>query len=282
MKATLSRGTTSVELPLVEDGSGNPIAIRGVGKPNLRINDTGSINPRHTDQWSGLDQYTLVGRFIGTNAYQDALTLADLAKTNGAGTPLTLNIDSPEFDTDITVVPGAGQQGAITLAYEPGTKNVVIADVSLTRVSDVQGSIEQDATTPTASGNGPIQLSRGNTTVDLELDVTVDRSIGRPNDTTKRNVDTDPYYISKAKSAYDEFELSVTYTSNTISTINDLVDIFRPQLGRESLTLDFNGLYGMGAMSVVPTGSEAIRFVRSSGTNGISIIPKITLRRVLE
>jgi len=281
MKATLSRNGTSVDLPLVEDSSGAPVAIRGVGKPNLEIRDTGSVNPRFSDQWSGLDQYTLVGRFYGQDAHSDALTLADLAKTNDPDNPLLLNINSPEFDSDITVVPGAGQQGAVTLAYEPGVKNVVIADVSLTRVSDIQGSIQQQATTPTASGSGPIQISRGSTTVDLELDVTVDRSIGRPNDTTKRNVDTDPYYIAKAKSAYDEFELSVTYTQDTISTINDLVDIFRPQLGRDSLTLDFNGLYGMGAMSVAPVGSEAIRFVRNSGTSGVSIVPKITLRRVI-
>jgi len=281
MKATLSRNGTSVDLPLVEDSSGAPVAIRGVGKPNLEIRDTGSVNPRFSDQWSGLDQYTLVGRFYGQDAHSDALTLADLAKTNDPDNPLLLNIDSPEFDSDITVVPGAGQQGAVTLAYEPGVKNVVIADVSLTRVSDIQGSIQQQATTPTASGSGPIQISRGSTTVDLELDVTVDRSIGRPNDTTKRNVDADPYYIAKAKSAYDEFELSVTYTQDTISTINDLVDIFRPQLGRDSLTLDFNGLYGMGAMNVAPVGSEAIRFVRNSGTSGVSIVPKITLRRVI-
>lgn len=282
MKATLSRGGESVDVPLVEDTSGAPIAIRGVGKPNLQIKNTGSVNPRFSDIFSGLDQYTLVGRFVGSAAYEDALTLADFMKENPPeGEPLILNIDSDEFDTDITVVPGAGQEGALTLGYEPGTKDVVIADISLTRVSNITGTIDQDATTPRASGDGPIQISKGGTTVDLELDVTVDRSIGRPEDVTRRGVQEDPFQIVKTKSAYDEFELSVTYTQDAVSIINDLVDLFRPQLQNDPLTLDFNGLYGMGSMNVVPVGSEAIRFIRTSGTRGVSIIPSMTLRRVL-
>jgi len=282
MKATLSRDGTSVDVPLVDDSSGAPIAVRGVGKPNLQIKETGSVNPRFSDIFSGIDQYTLVGRFVGENAYDDALTLADLVKSNPPDSdPLLLDIDSDEFDSNIKVVPGAGQEGAITLSYEPGTKNVVIADISLTRVSELTGKISQDAETPRASGNGPIQISDGQTTVDLELDVTVDRSVGRPADVTRRGIGSDPFQIVKSKSAYDEFELSVTYTQDAVATINDLVDLFRPQLQNDPLTLNFNGLYGMGAMNVVPVGSEAIRFARTSGSRGISVIPSMTLRRVL-
>jgi len=280
MKATISRGDTSVTLPLVEDSTGAPIAIRGLGKPNLNIQNTGSADPRFVDQWSGLDQYTLIGRFVGNNAYSDALSLADLIKTNGGGESLILNIDSDEFDTNIEVAPGVGQQGPLTLSYEPGTKDVVIVDVSLTRVAETLGSVTQDTTTPTATGNGPITISANGQSVELNLEVTVDRTVGRPNSTTRKAPSTDPRYIDKAKSAFDEFELTAQVTQNTIPTINDLVDIFRPQLNRTPVTLNFNGLYGMGEMDVVPSGSEAIRFTRNAGQNGISIIPKITLRRI--
>ncbi len=280
MIATISRGDTSVTLPLVDDSSGAPIAIRGLGKPNLNIQNTGGTNPRFVDQWSGLEQFTLVGRFVGPNAYQNALTLADLIKTNGGGEPLILDIDSDEFDANIEVAPGVGQQGPLTLSYEPGTKNVVIVDLALTRVSETIGSVAQETTTPTASGDGPITISAGGTSVALTLDITVDRSVGRPNSTTRKAPNTHPRYIDKAKSAFDEFELTAQVTENTIPTLNDLVDIFRPQLDRSAVTLNFNGLYGMGKMNVVPSGSEAIRFTRNTGQNGISIIPKITLRRV--
>jgi len=280
MKATVSRGSTSVSIPLVDDSTGAPIAIRGLGKPNLEIQNTGGANPRFVDQWSGLDQYTLTGRFVGGSAYADAVALADLIKTNGGGEPLILDIESDEFDTNIQVAPGVGQEGPLKLLYEPGNRNVVGVDLSLTRVSETQGSVTQNTTTPTASGSGPITISANGQSVNLDLDISVTRSVGRPNSTTRKAPAQDPRYIDKAKSAYDEFELTAQVTQNTIPTINSLVEIFRPQLTRSPVTVDFNGLYGMGSMDVVPNGSEAIRFTRNAGQNGISIIPKITLRRV--
>jgi len=280
MKATISRGSTSVTLPLVSDSTGTPLAVRGLGKPNLNMQNTGGINPRFADQWSGLDSYTLTGRFVGESAYSDAIALADLVKTNGGGEPLILNIDSDEFDSNIEVAPAAGQQSALSLSYEPGTKDVVIIDVSFTRVQGTRGSVVQEAVTPTASGNGPITIAANGQSVELNLDVTVDRGVGRPESSIRKSPQSDPIYTDKAKTAHDEFELTAQVTQNTIPTINDLVDIFRPQLNRTPVTLNFNGLYGMGAMNVVPSGSEAIRFTRNAGQNGISIIPKITLRRV--
>ena len=280
MKATISRGSTSVTLPLVSDSTGTPLAVRGLGKPNLNMQNTGGINPRFADQWSGLDSYTLTGRFVGESAYSDAIALADLVKTNGGGEPLILNIDSDEFDSNIEVAPAAGQQSALSLSYEPGTKDVVIIDVSFTRVQGTRGSVVQEAVTPTASGNGPITIAANGQSVELNLDVTVDRGVGRPESSIRKSPQSDPIYTDKAKTAHDEFELTAQVTQNTIPTINDLVDIFRPQLNRTPVTLNFNGLYGMGEMNVVPSGSEAIRFTRNAGQNGISIIPKITLRRV--
>jgi len=280
MKATISRGNTTVTLPLVSDSTGTPLAVRGLGKPNLNMRTTGGINPRFVDQWSGLDSYTLTGRFVGDSAHSDAIALADLVKTNGGGQPLILNIDSNEFDPNLEVAPAAGQQAALTLSYEPGTKNVVIVDVSFTRVQGTRGSVVQEAVTPTATGNGPITITANGQTVELNLDITVDRGIGRPESSIRKSPESDPIYTDKAKTAHDEFELTAQFTDNTIPIINDLVDIFRPKLNSTPVTLDFNGLYGMGNMSVVPSGSEAIRFTKNAGHNGITIIPKISLRRV--
>jgi len=283
MKATLSRGSTSVTLPLVDDATGQPVAIRGHGKPNLNIKETGGIDPRFQDNWSGLESHTLVGRFVGTSAYQDAITLADMVKGYSHGTPLYLNIDSPEYETNIMVAPAGGQQTAMTLSYEPGSKNVVIVDLRLTRVS--VNKAEQIPTypntnTPTESGSGPLRLSNGVDIVELVKNITVDRSLGRPNSVIRRNsTERDPDYVDKAKSTFDEFELSVQFTDLPAAKIDNLVDLVRPRL-TSPISLDFNGLYGMGSMDVVPNGSEAIRFTRNAGQNGISIIPKITLRRV--
>jgi len=280
MKATVSRVNKSVTIPLVSDTSGKPVVVRGLGKPSLGIKNTGGINPRFTDQFSGLDQYKLLGRLTGPDAYQDAIRLADLVKSNAAGDPIILNIDSEEFDSDITVAPAAGQQGPLKLSYEPGTKNVVGVDLALTRVGTTNGEEEQIASTPRSAGNGPIELSANGSTVALTKDIAVERSVGRPNSVTRQSVGLDPVYTDKAKSAYDEFELRAQFTDDVVSTINDLVDMFRPKLDRTGVTLNFNGLYGMGELDVVPVSSEAIRFTRKAGQRGISVIPKITLRRI--
>jgi len=280
MIATLSRLNTTVTIPLVSDTSGTPVVVRGLGKPALSIKNTGSLDPRFVDQFSGLEQYTLSGRFVGQSAHQDAIQLADVVKSNAAGDPIILNIDSDEFDTNITVAPGAGQQGALKLTYEPGTKNVVGVDLALTRVGQTAGEDTQIASTPTASGAGPIELSRDGTTVELSKDIAVERSVGRPSSVTRQSVDLHPTYLDKAKSAYDVFELRAQFTQNAVSTINDLVDMLQPKLDRTGVILNFNGLYGMGEMNVVPIGSEAIRFTRNAGQRGISVTPKISLRRI--
>jgi len=279
--ATLSRAGTTVEIPLLANSSGVPLCGRDIGKPNLRIQETGSLDPRHVDQWSGLESYTITGRFIGSNAYSDAIALCDLLKSNSNGNQLTLNIDMPEYDTDIPVAPAAGQDEAVNIAYEPGRRNQVDVDLGLTRADTIAGG-DQTATTPTASGSGPVELSFGNTTVALTEDITVSRSVGRPKSVIRRNPSGRyPIHIDKFKTAYDYFEISAEFNSNTVSQVNDIVDMFSQQLGRNAITLDFNGLYGMGQISVVPDGSGALRHVRPSGQEGTGLLPTISLRRVL-
>jgi hypothetical protein len=280
--ATLERGNTTVTLPLLSDSSGTPLVVRSIGKPNLNIQETGAINPRHLDQWSGLEQHTLTGRFDGNNAYSNAITLCDLIKSNGNGNPITLNINMPDYDTDIPVVPGAGQDSALSVVYNPGWRNYVEVDLSLTRVHESIGGGNQTATTPTAKGTGPVQITDGNDTVDLTSDIEVTRSVGRPQDVVRRSPNNqDPLHIGKFKTAADTFELSFEFSENTVAETNKLVDIFRQQLGSTSLTLDFQGQYGLGAFDVIPDGSEAVRHNRQAGYKSSGLIPSVTLRRVL-
>lgn len=278
-EATLSRGSTSVTLPLIETG-GSPVCSVDFGKPNLEIQNSGLLSPRHIDQWSGLEQYTLLGRFTDSSAYSDAITLMDLIKSHSGGTPLLLNINMPEFDTDIEVAPAAGQEEAVSIAYNPGRRNHVEVDLGLTRVDSTVGDGTQNASTPTASGTGPIQLSYAGTTIDLSKDVVVERAVGRPNSTVRRAPSTHPRYIDKRKAAYDAFELSLQFTESTVSKVTQLADMFNEQLGRRPMELSFNGLYGMGTFDVVPQGSGALRHSRVSGEQGTAMIPTISLRRV--
>lgn len=282
-QATLERGNTSVSLPLLSDSSGTPLVVRSIGKPNLNIQETGAINPRFDDFWSGLEQYTITGRFDGPNAYSDAITLCDLIKSHPDGSPITLNIDMPDYDSNISVVPGAGQDGALSMVYNPGWRNYVEVDLSLTRISSTEGEAEQPANTPTTNGSGPITLTDGSTTVELTSDIEVKRSVGRPKDVVRRSPNSrDPIHISKFKTASDTFQLSFEFTKDTVAETNKVVNMFRKQLGRNSLTLDFQGLYGLGAFDVIPDGSEAVRHNRQAGYKSSGLIPSVTLRRVLD
>jgi len=273
--ATLDRDGTTVQIPLVTDSSGSPVVSRDYGKPNQEIQPTGSINPRFSDFWSGLQQYTLSGIFKSDTAYSDAIALLDLIKSNSNGNQLTLNIDMPEFDTDIPVVPAAGQETACSVEYNPGWRNYVPVELSLTRAVTESGG-NQPATTPTTSGSGPIQISDGSTTVDLVNDVTVSRSVGRPQSTVRKAPDgITPNHYDKFKTAYDGFELSFEVVENATTQITDIVNIFNQQLGRSPLTLDFQGLF------VIPEGSQALRHTRLSGEQGTGSVPTINLRRVL-
>lgn len=281
VNATLSRGSTSVDLPLVATG-GNPLVAVDHGRPNLEVQTSGALDPRHSDFWSGTEQYTLLVRFTSSNAYNDAITLADLIKSNSNGTPLELSIPLPEFKNTIEVAPAAGQDESVSIVYNPGRRDWVEVDVALTRVSATFGGGDQPANTPKANGNGPITLSDGSNTVALERDITVSRGVGRPKSEIRRTSSAKyPRYTDKHKAAYDGFELSLEFGDNTTTKVTNIRDMFNQSLKRDSLTLDFNGLYNMGAFNVVPDGSNALRTVRSSGEEGTVLLPTINLRRVL-
>lgn len=279
--ATIERGSTKVTLPLVDGQSGTPVVGTDIGKPNINIQRTGSLDPRSVDQSSGLEQYTLLGQLTGTNAYSDANTLADLIKSNSNGTELVLNIGMSEFDTDISVAPAAGQDESLALAYQPGRSQWVDVDLKLTRIDETLGGSDQSASTPTASGTGPIQISDNRRTVDLTDDIVVQRSVGRPNSPINQQPDRYPKHTDKHKTAYDAFELAYQITGDVPTEVGKIREMFGTRLRNSSLTLDFNGLFNLGSFNVVPEGSDGLRHIRPTGEQGTTLIPTINLRRVV-
>lgn len=283
-EATLQRGQDTVTLPLVAEGAGVPQVGTDYGKPEAGAANRGSLNPRWSDFRSQLETFTLDARYLDSDAYDRARELADFIKSHGGGQDLVLNIDMPEMDDDMLVAPAPEQDVALELAYDPGETDWVDAELSLTRVHDIRGADappEHVASTPTATGDGPITLSDGSNAVTFERDVTVERSVGRPNASLDPSPFRYPVYTEKLKYAFDEFGLSWSFVEDAVSDRDTLVDMVAQPLGRSALTLDFNGLYGLGAMDVVPRGSGALRLVRGSAQEGWIDGPNLTLRRVL-
>jgi hypothetical protein len=93
-------------------------------------------------------------------------------------------------------------------------------------------------------------------------------------------VNTYPTYYDKTKTAYEGFEIQMQFNDSAVTESNNLADLFRDKLSYDSLTLDFQGLYGLGAFDVVPSGSGALRHVREAGRKDQIITPTISLRRV--
>jgi len=191
--ATLSRNGETIVLPLIEEASEQVVSV-DIGKPNLQIQKPGTLDPRAIDQRSGIVEYRLLGRFTNTgSAYENAIQLADFIKSGSNGSPITLEIDMPEYDTE-TVVPQAGQESALSLEYIPGAPSQVLVNLGLSAVDRVNGKPSQEANTPTSQGNGPIQLIGPTNTVDLVQDIEVVRSVGRPESDLGTDVNELPYY----------------------------------------------------------------------------------------
>ena len=279
---TLKRNGTSVDIPLIDDSSGAPVISRDVGKPQQSFAEqSGALNPRHQDFRAGLETVTMVGRFSSATAYDDAATLAGLIKEQPGGTALTLEIPHNEFPSPMSVVPAPAQDGALTQSYLSGVTDDVQLELSLTRVNNVRGTASRSADIQTTSGSGPIQLTDGSTTVDIVTEVEVEWAIGQPN-TTVRGETTNvlPYAIQKNKAAYEAFSISWQHVENAVANINDIVELVGQQLGRDALTLDFNGEFGLGSVSVAPAGGSALRHQRVAGEAGTALVPTLDLRRV--
>ena len=279
MNVTLSRGSTSVSIPLVEE-SGEQLITKSLGKPNLRVEESGGTDfPRTQDQWSGLQNYSIVGRVFD---YADAHTLADLLSSADPDTPLILEPNLPEFDSSVEVAPSAGSDQAVSFTFPPGKRHNVSVGIELTQVQTVDGNA-QSITTPTQSGTGPITVEAGATTVTLpNTAIEVERTLGRPNDVIRRNQGVNPNYIPKKKPITETLSLSFQDISGTTGVFTQLTDaIFETNLGRNPIYLNFNGIYGFGEFAVFPTGSAPFRHLRQAGDTTI-FAPSLEFTRTFD
>lgn len=277
----------SLTFPVMEE-NGTPLFSVDIGKPELDIYEHGELEPRFNDTRSGLENYTITSQLTGSSAYSDALTLADMLKSRqGGGEELTVQLSGTDIPdayptTKTFVAPAAEQEQALSLTYAPGRKNVVDVELSLSRMNQIRGTANQEATTPTATGTGPITLSDGTTTVSLTEDINISRSVGRPNSVIRSSVSNHPNYIDQRKSAFDGFDIQFQLFDNGPARVVELArDLIQPQLGRSSLTLDFQGVFGMGSFNVIPEGSQAFRYQRNAGQKSIENVPTLSLRRVI-
>lgn len=277
----------SVTFPVYEEG-GTPLFSIDKGYPELNIYESGELNARFNDTRSAIETYTITARLKGSSGYDDAIDLADIIKSQqGPGEELTVEVSGTNLDayptSATTVAPAAGQDNALSLTYPPGTRDVVEVELSLTRVQDVEGSADQEATTPTDTGSGPVVISNGSESVELFEDIAVTRELGRPNSTTRTTTRDFPNYYDQRKTAADRFNIRLQlFDSGPSKAVTLARDVFAPRLGRTPLTLDFQGQYGLGEFKVVPDGSQALRFQRIAGQKDVENIPTISLRRVID
>lgn len=223
---------------------------------------------------------------ISTRLYDkaNALALADLIKAHSGGQAATLDIPLDGYDSSVSVFPAAGTQQALSLEYAAGTKFVEV-QLSLTRVGSVRGtSSALRADTPRKDGSGPIALAGDGISVEFPRDITVERALGRPHvDVSGRSDQDYPTVTDERKSSYDAFTLSLTSISDAAAKTASLRDMFLQKRGRDSLTLDFGGVHGMGRFNVVPDpGAQALRMVDISGRKHSEDmqVPQIQLRVV--
>ena len=269
--------------------SGSPLFSVDIGKPELNIYENGELQPRFLDTRSLIENYSITSQLTGENAYSNAIQLADIIKSRtGDNGTLTVELNGTNIPdayptSPTTVAPAAEQERAVEFTYSPGRKNVVDVEAQFTRVGNVNGNANQAASTPTnTEGNGPITISNGATTVELFEDIAITRTVGRPNSTIRGTTRTYPNYTDHRKTAYDAFDIAFQLYENGPAKVVDLAnEILGAPLGRESLTLDFQGLFGLGSFNVIPDGSQAFRFQRVAGQKDIENVPTISLRRVI-
>lgn len=280
-KATLSRDTTSVDIPLIQGGDSLAVA-RDVGKPTMEYNDVGREDPLPMDNLNAGDAFTFTGLLHGSNAYSDAKTLAGLIKARAStGTPLQLDLtDLPNKSTyDVAPV----TKGAVTLAYVPGRVNMVGVQATLNAVAATFGGSQtaQSHASPDA-GNG-IKVTDGTNSVTLTDGLEVVRKIGRPTGKLNPRPDNLPTYIDENKPASDVFEVTGELTGGSAESDATTLEenLVRSRRGQDSLTIHFqSSLFNLDAYTVMPQGTQAVRTVFNTGKTGMVSVPTLKLRVV--
>lgn len=267
--ATLERGSRTVDIPLIEEaGAASP--TRAVGLPSHEIHEDGRVNPR-----SGIHNHSVNEQIqFSTRLYDGDIAIAhdvaDMIKAHSGGQPITLNVPFQEFDNDMLVIPAAEQDTALEIEFPAGAQYCNLS-LTLTRVGQLLGTdSSKTAPTPRAPGSGPITLSSTSQSVEFATgSVTVTREVGQPNlEASRRPAQQFPTATDKRGSASDIFEITLEHLTDPSGKISRVLDLVRTLRGRETLTLEFNGTYGMGGFNVMPSGSNAFRHVRVAGRKG--------------
>lgn len=112
-----------------------------------------------------------------------------------------------------------------------------------------------------------IRIKRGTDQVEIDHQVTVERSVGRPGAELQPGKTTHPIYVDKPKAASDVFTIDASLTGSTPFADAKLLaeDIVREPLGRDSLTLEFVDTWGLDTYEVIPVGSQASRVSWTTG-----------------
>lgn len=124
-----------------------------------------------------------------------------------------------------------------------------------------------------------VTIRRNGTAVTLQHNLTLTRTVSRPNANLRERPTGLPEFEDRRKSAFDEWELTALVTNMAdANTLRD--DIIAPRLGVSPLELDFDGLYGLGTYDVFPPGAQSLRISRRTGERDILRINPLTLRTV--
>lgn len=280
--AVISRGGTSVSVPLLADGDTLAVA-RDVGKPTVKYHDVGREDPLPADHLNAGDAFTFTGLLHGSSAYSDAKTLAEsLIKARATtGTPLQLDLSALPNKGTYDVAPITSS--AITLAYAPGRTEMVGVQATLNAVEQTIGGSQTTQTHSSPDAGSGIKLTDGVNPVTLTSDLEVVRKVGRPKGKLNPRPADLPTYIDENAPASDTFEISGELTSGSAeadaTTLEE--DLVRSRKGQDALTLHFqSGLFGLDAYDVMPEGSQAVRTVFKAGHKGDVEVPKLALRVV--
>lgn len=276
---TVSRGSRSVTFDVYGTG-GSLMVARDTGKPEASLYKTSASTPRFADHRAPMEAYTVVGQLVGSGAYEDARVLAeDIVRPASGGTSATLDLSNISGLDSETV--GFLGPRSVALGYPAGQGEWVSLQLQAVVVDNTIGGTSMGDTGSSGSGSGPVKLDRDGTSITLKKDLDVERKVGRPENTLRHDASDNPYLVDKPRAYSDEFGLRGVWTTNASSEQNTLIeDIVKPPLGYGTLTLDFQGLLGLGSYTVAPVGSKSTRVTWSAGEEGTVRVDGLKLKVV--
>lgn len=276
---TVTKGGNSVTFEIYEEPAGMLFA-RDIGKPEARIYRVGREAPRTTDHRAPMESYLVVGQIVGSDAHDDARVLAeDIVGSHSGGNAATLdlsNVSGLESET----VTFFGEQ-ALQLHYPPAQPDWVSLQMQASIVRDVIGGGSVPSASSSTSGSGPVTLTRGGDSITIVNNLDIERRVGLPSTTSRHDSGSDPYAVEPNRAPMRTWEITGMWNTNAATNQNTLVEtILKPQLGYGSLTLDFNGIYGLGSYEVASPFAQSARVSWSAGEEGMVWINALKLLEV--